>query len=158
MRRNIFMTTIIAIPLSPLAELFEKYVFGDWEFVRFLVVLIILDTLLGFIRHWIAHDISSRAFGMIARKLLVYSSVMVLGHVMSQFSVAGEPVDSFVWFRYFACSALMVREGISIIENLEDIMPGFFPAWVIRRLKGFDNITGERIKGHGKERDPRNEK
>lgn len=156
--RNIKSIAIITLPISPLVELFEKYVFGDWEFVFFLLVLIILDTVLGFIRHWIAHDISSRAFGMIARKLLVYSSVMVLGHVMSRFSVAGEPVDSFVWFRYFACSALMVREGISIIENLEDIMPGFFPAWVIRRLKGFDNITGEKIKGHGKERDPWNEK
>ena len=100
------MTTFIALPLTPLAELFERYVFGDWEFVRFLVVLITLDTVLGFICHWIAHDISSRAFGMIVRKLLVYSSVMVLGHVMSQFSVGGEPVDSFVWFRYFACSAL----------------------------------------------------
>ena len=133
--RNFKLITFLTLPITPLAELFEKYVFGDWEFVKFLVVLICLDTALEFIKHWMSHDISSRAFGMIARKLLVYSSVMVLGHVMSRFSVAGEPVDSFVWFRYFACSALMVREGISIIENLEDIMPGFFPAWVIRRLK-----------------------
>lgn len=158
MMRNFKLITFLTLPITPLAELFEKYVFGDWEFVKFLVVLICLDTALGFIKHWMSHDISSRAFGMIAKKLLVYSSVMVLGHVMSQFSVGGEPVDSFVWFRYFACSALMVREGISIIENLEDIMPGLFPAWVIRRLKGFDNITGERIQRHEKEeRNSRNE-
>lgn len=156
--RNLKLITFVSIPLSPIAELFERYVFGDWEFVKFLIVLISLDTLLGFVKHYIAKDVDSRAFAMIAKKLIAYSSVMILSHVLSNFAVGGESVDSFVWFRYFACSALMVREGISIIENLEDIMPGFFPAWVIRRLKGFDNITGERIKGHGKERDPRNEK
>ena len=156
--RNLKLITFVSIPLSPIAELFERYVFGDWEFVKFLTVLIFLDTVLGFLKHYLAHDVDSRAFAMIAKKLIAYSAVMILSHVLSNFAVGGEAVESFVWFRYFACSALMVREGISIIENLEDIMPGFFPAWVIRRLKGFDNITGERIKGHGKERDPRNEK
>lgn len=149
--RNFKLITILTLPITPLAELFEKYVFGDWEFVKFLVVLICLDTALGFIKHWMSHDISSRAFGMIAKKLLIYSVIMMLSHVLASFAIAGEPVESFVWFRYFACSALMVREAISIIENSEDIMPGIVPAGILRRLKGFDNITGQKITKNGKE-------
>ena len=145
--RDLKITILAALPLSPFLELFEKYVFGDWEFVKFLVVLVCIDTGLGFIKHWIAHDISSKAYGMIGKKLIVYSSVMALSHVLANFKIASNAVDSFVWFRYFACSALMVREGISIIENCEEIVPGFMPTWIIKRLKGFNNQTGEKENG-----------
>ena len=41
--------TIMALPIAPLLEVIEKYVFGDWEFVKYLFVLVIFDTLLGFL-------------------------------------------------------------------------------------------------------------
>lgn len=28
--RNLKLITFVSIPLSPIAELFERYVFGDW--------------------------------------------------------------------------------------------------------------------------------
>ena len=142
--RNIKLTALTAMPAAPVLELFERYVFGDWEFVKFLVVLVVVDTILGFVKHLIEKDVSSKAYGMIAKKLLIYSSILAVSHVLSNFSINGEIVDSFVWFRYFACSALMIREGISIIENSEEIYPGLFPKWVVTKLKGFDNITGEK--------------
>lgn len=142
--KNLKMITLLAVPVTPFTELFERYVFGDWEFVKFLVVLVCVDTGLGFIKHWITHDVSSKAYGMIARKLIVYSCVMILSHVMGNFSIGGKVVDSFVWFRYFACTALMVREALSIIENVEEISPGFFPKAIITKLKGFDNVTGNK--------------
>lgn len=142
--KNLKMITLLAVPVTPFTELFERYVFGDWEFVKFLVVLVCVDTGLGFIKHWITHDVSSKAYGMIARKLIVYSCVMILSHVMGNFNIAGEVVDSFVWFRYFACTALMVREALSIVENVEEISPVFFPKTIITKLKGFDNVTGNK--------------
>lgn len=135
---------LLALPIAPAIELFERYVFGDWEFVKFLIVLVVVDTLLGFVKHYINKDISSKAYGMIAKKILIYCSILAVSHVLSSFSVNGEVVDSFVWFRYFACSALMVRESISIIENSEGICPGLFPKWIITKLKGFDNVTGKK--------------
>ena len=142
--KSIKMIALIALPISPFVELFERYVFGDWEFVKWLIVLVCVDTGLGFIKHWMSKDISSKAYGMIAKKLIIYSGVLVLSHVMANFSIAGSIVDSFVWFRYFACTALMVREALSIIENVEEICPGFFPKAVINKLKGFDNTTGKK--------------
>ena len=140
--KNLKMIALIALPLSPLLELFERYVFGDWEFVKWLIVLVCVDTVLGFVKHWLSKDISSKAYGMIGRKLIIYSCVLILSHVMGNFSIAGQVVDSFVWFRYFTCTALMIREALSIIENVEEICPGFFPKAIINKLKGFDNVSG----------------
>lgn len=136
---------MIALPITPFIELFEKYVFGDWEFVKYLVVLVVIDTILGFSKHYIKHDISSKAYGMIAKKIVSYSIVMIVAHVVATFRVGGEQIESLVWFRYFACSALMVREAISIIENLEVISPGFIPKSIVRRLSEFDSNTGKPI-------------
>ena len=136
---------MIALPITPFIELFEKYVFGDWEFVKYLVVLVVIDTILGFSKHYIKHDISSKAYGMIAKKIVSYSIVMIVAHVVATFRVGGEQIESLVWFRYFARSALMVREAISIIENLEVISPGFIPKSIVRRLSEFDSNTGKPI-------------
>lgn len=137
--------TLMALPIAPILEFIEKYVFGDWEFVKFLIVLVVIDTVLGFIKHFMAHDISSRAFGMIARKLLIYASVLIVTHVLASFSVGGNLVGCLVWFRYFACAALMVREAISVLENCETICPGLIPKWIVRRLREFDSTTGQKI-------------
>ncbi len=143
--KNIRMVALLALPVTPLLELFERYVFGDWEFVRWLVVLMCLDTFLGFVKHWYRRDVSSKAWGMIVKKLIVYSCVLVLSHVMSNFAIVGNAVESFIWFRYFACSALMVREALSIIENVEEICPGFFPKAIITKLREFDSINGNKL-------------
>ena len=143
--RHNTLITMIALPITPFIELFEKYVFGDWEFVKYLVVLVVIDTVLGFSKHYIKHDISSKAYGMIAKKIVSYSIVMIVAHVVATFKVGGEQIESLVWFRYFACSALMVREAISIIENLEVISPGFIPKSIVRRLSEFDSNTGKPI-------------
>ena len=143
--RHNTLITMIALPITPFIELFEKYVFGDWEFVKYLVVLVVIDTVLGFSKHYIKHDISSKAYGMIAKKIVSYSIVMIVAHVVATFRVGGEQIESLVWFRYFACSALMVREAISIIENLEVISPGFIPKSIVRRLSEFDSNTGKPI-------------
>ena len=143
--RHNTLITMIALPITPFIELFEKYVFGDWEFVKYLVVLVVIDTVLGFSKHYIKHDISSKAYGMIAKKIVSYSIVMIVAHVVATFRVGGEQIESLVWFRYFACSALMVRESISIIENLEVISPGFIPKSIVRRLSEFDSNTGKPI-------------
>ena len=152
--KNLKFISLVSIPLAPILEMFEKYIFGDWEFVKYLIVLVVIDTLLGFSKHYIRHDISSKAYGMIAKKLIVYSVVMIVAHVIASFTVAGEAIDSLVWFRYFCCSALMVREGISILENTNSIYPGLIPKSIVRRLSEFDSDTGEPIykKGGDNER------
>ena len=145
MKNKLYNVTLFSLPLAPLLEVCERYVFGDWEFVKFLIVLVVFDTLLGFVKHFKAHDISSKAYGMIAKKLFVYASVLVVTHVLATYTVSGETIGCLVWFRYFACSSLMVREAISILENCEAVYPGLLPKALVRRLSDFDSNTGQKI-------------
>ena len=136
------ITVMTALPVSWWTQFgLDYYVFSDWAFLRFLAVLVILDTLLGFIKHYRSHDVSSRAFGAIANKLLVYTTVMILSNVVSHYSINGVEQTYLQWFGTFCCTALIIREVLSIIENVEAIYPGFFPKWIIRRLKDFDSDT-----------------
>lgn len=145
---NIALILKLSLPISLLSELFGYYVFSDWEFLKFLVVLVILDTVLGFIKHWIEHDLSSKAYGMIGRKLIVYSAVLILANVVSHYKIDGNTQTTLQWFGTFCCTALMIREALSIIENVEAISPGFFPKSIIRRLSDFNSVTGNKIKEH----------
>ena len=56
---SFYIPIVVAIPITPFVGWFEKYVFGDWEFLKFLVVLMIVDTLMGFLHH-IKKDVYKR--------------------------------------------------------------------------------------------------
>ena len=142
--KNLKLVCIIALPLNGIlnVEFFRTYVFDDWEFVKWLAVLMAVDTALGVLKHWFTRDISSKGYGMVGKKLIVYSAVMVLAHVLSCFTVHNQPVTTLQWFGSFGCTILMVREGLSIAENIEAILPGFLPKSVVERLKDFASGKG----------------
>lgn len=139
--KNLKLVCIVALPLNVIlnVDFFRIYVFSDWEFVKWLAVLMVVDTALGIIKHWFTKDISSKGYGMVGKKLIVYSAVMILAHVLSNFTVKNLPVTTLQWFGSFGCTVLMVREGLSIIENIEAILPGFFPKSIVSRLKDFNS-------------------
>lgn len=143
--RHLSTVFIVSLPINAVLNFCSVYIFSDWAFVRYLLVAIVLDTVLGFIIHWRDKDLSSKAYGMIAKKLITYSAVLILSHIVTKFTINGQPVETLAWFGTFACTSLMVRETLSIIENIEDIYPGFFPKSIIKRLKMFDSETGDRL-------------
>ncbi len=133
--RKYYFSFIIAFPVSYIADFVERYVFGDCHWVIYLAVLVVLDTILGFTKHWLSNTVSSRGWGDVGVKLLLYSSVLILGHVLGHVEVAAESGTSQLsWFKTFSCIFLIVREALSIVENIEEIKPGFFPAWLVKRL------------------------
>lgn len=130
---------LFALPLSFFVDGIEKYIFKDWEFLKFLVVLIALDTLLSWIYHiFFTQDFSSKGFGMIFVKLITYGALMIVGHVMGSFSINNLPQETFTWFRSLILTALLVREALSIVENTGKIYPQGVPLWIRKYLKDFD--------------------
>ena len=111
------------------------YVVGECHWVVYLAMLMLLDTLLGFTKHWINHTVSSKGWGDIGIKLIIYTAVLILGHALGvvEYAAGGQPAQ-LSWFKTFSCIFLMVRETISIVENIEEIKPGFFPKWLVKRL------------------------
>lgn len=131
-----------AIPVSWYTQYgLDYYVFSDWAFLKYLIVLVTIDTILGVVKHYKTKDLSSKAFGDLGSKLLVYTSVMIMANVLTHFSVGGEEQTYLQWFGTFCCTSLIIREALSIIENVEAIFPGFFPKWIIKRLQDFNSDT-----------------
>lgn len=116
----------------------EQYVFADWQFLTFLGVLVSIDTLLGLIKSFKMRSLSGKFFGLVAGKIIIYVCFLVLAHILSHYTIEGEKNSFFGWFNNVAYSAVIVRESISVLENMGAIRPGLIPEWILKKLKQYD--------------------
>lgn len=136
--------------VAVITKFISVYLFADFEFARWLAVLIVIDTALGVVEALRKGNISSKGFGMLIRKVMVYGIVLCVIHILTHFKVEGDKNSLFNWFTQIGYSALVVRESISILENAGRIAPNLLPPWILKRLKGFDKtgkpeeLTGEK--------------
>ncbi len=131
------MSFSVAAFMVPVVDFVEQYLFNDWEFLASMMTLIILDTCLGTYRNLKQRTLSSLNFGKVLRKIILYSTLLIVTHVFRHFKVHGVEVHFFTWMDYFMYSAIMVKELISILEHISSIHPGLVPPWIIGRLKQF---------------------
>lgn len=115
-----------------------EYIFSDWQFAAFLITLIAIDTFVSVLRHWQLRTVSSLGFAKLFLKVIVYSCFLITIHVLTNFTVSGEREMFFTWIDDFAYSAIIVREAISILENISLLYPGLIPAWIVKRLERFN--------------------
>ena len=137
MTKNLFII-ISGVISAPLMELIEKYLFKDWDFFKFFFPLIIMDTLLGVIKNWKYGTLSNDAWGKVLWKMLTYGFILILAHIITHFTVDGQVVIVFSYFDEAIYSALVIKESISILENLGAVNPNLIPKWLLQRLKQFD--------------------
>lgn len=123
----------------------EKYVFKDWDFAGYLLVLIVADTLLGVAKNIKNKTVSSSGFANFFIKLLVYSCVLISLHVLNNFTVNKVSHQLFDWSNTVVYTAIIIRELISIFENVAEIKPNLIPAWILKILKSHDSQTGEKL-------------
>jgi phage-related holin len=126
---------------------FETYVFADWQFLTFFLTLQVMDTFLVFYKALVTKSVSTKLFGFVFQKVVIYSCFLVLVHIMANYTIAGERNSFFGWFTAVAYSAVMVREGISILENISSIRPDLIPQWILKRLKQYDKTGRFEAKG-----------
>ena len=127
-----------AVILTPIIEFFGKYVFADWEFLILLSVLVCLDTITGFVKAWKRGVVSSSGFTGVIIKVFVYGVFVCVLHALQSFSDKELVIATFDWVGTLGYAAVVVRESISVIENLGAIKPDLIPSWVLKRLKDFD--------------------
>lgn len=137
MTKNLFIA-IAGIVSAPVLELFEKYLFGDWDFFKFFFPLVVIDTFCGVLKNWKYGTLSSKAWEKVLWKLLTYGIILILAHIITHFTVEGKVVIVFSYFDEAIYSALVVKESISILENVGAINPNLVPKWLLQRLKQFD--------------------
>ena len=129
---------LLASVLGFLKLIVEKYLFNDWQFLSALFVLVLPDTFLGIWKNLKNKSLSSRDFAGFFEKIGLYASFLILTHVLLTFTVSGKEIGVFAWIDNVFYSAIMVREAISILENIGAIKPDLVPAWILAYLKKFD--------------------
>lgn len=77
---------------------------------------------------------------MIITKLFIYSAILIVSHVMGNFTVEGGNVEIYAWFRAVVCNALIIRESISIVENAAKVSPTLVPQRIRKYLSDFDEF------------------
>lgn len=133
---------MVSAAFASVKAIFDTYIFSDWQFVTFLMVLIIVDTLLGTYNAYKKKKLESRAYARLFEKILLYAGLLILTHVLMRFPVAGAATGLFNWLDDTLYCAIMVREALSIFENIAEIKPNFLPIWLVSRFKKFDE-TGQ---------------
>lgn len=132
----------LSLVVSPVFAFFEKYIWADWDFIKFLAVIVLIDTVTGIVKHYRAKTISSNGFGRFFVKVIVYFLFLVVVHNLTHYTTDGEVDGIFGWLDSLGYASIMCREAISIFENLGAIYPELIPSWILKRLKAFDK-TGD---------------
>ncbi|WP_273210806.1 phage holin family protein [Runella zeae] len=134
----LMITTILLSIVKTVLDFVEIYLFNDWPFLWSLLVLVHVDTVLGFWKSAKNRTVSSRGFAGYFEKLGSYAAFLILTHVLITFPIEGTPTKIFAWINNVFYSAIMVREAISIVENIGAIKEGIIPTWILAYLKKYD--------------------
>jgi phage-related holin len=149
MIRLLLLMAVFAPSFGGLGQAFNKYVFSDWDFVPFLAVAIMLDTLTGVYVNAKLSRLHSFKMRSLFEKLQQYAIGLIIIHGIASHLVDGSPntvVQMIVPFLKGSFYAYMlVCEAISIEENLQRIGSGYLPKWVKRKLMDYRETgnTGE---------------
>ena len=135
------MIFTVSLPLSIVADL-SRYLYQDWEFAKWIGITVVLDTILGVIKHLLHKDASSESFfSKFGKKIAIYIVLLILSNILSNYTVQGSVVGATQWIGTYLCVFMMVREGFSCVENIQAIYP-ILPVAFVKRLKDF-NDRGE---------------
>lgn len=129
---------ILATCFATMKTFIDQYLFSDWEFFMFLSVLVWTDLFLGVWKHYKLETISSKGFGKAIEKFIIYGVVLILAHVLCRYTVNGTTNVIFAWMPNVLYGVLVVKESISIMENIGVIYPNVIPSWILKKLKEYD--------------------
>lgn len=103
-------------------QLIQQYIFKDWEYLNFLIVLFVLDTVFG-----VWKSIKDKTFDFdkiwdVIAKAFVYGGVLVVGHVLSYFTV-DKNVSGYGFVANVFYSMLILFEARSALRNMGEVYP-----------------------------------
>lgn len=142
------LSFVSADVLQKSAVAFQKYVFADWNFIGYLLVVYVVDTLLGVTMSLKQRRHHSRQFRGMFEKFIQYGAVLIMVHVLCEFTVDGKKntiLEALVpHFKAVMYLAVLWAEVKSIDENLRGLgFPGLpFPKFLRKRLSDWEE-TGQ---------------
>lgn len=131
-------TICASIGWAAISASFNKYVFSSWDFALVLAIFVAIDTATGVWKAWKLKTVNSHRLGGMLTKLVLYAIVLTVSHGMVNFGS-----ENLAWAQEGIFAFLLVREGLSILENVSVIHPGILPKWVLKRLAQFQEEADE---------------
>lgn len=129
---------VIAWTWSAFATLFQTYIFSRWDYLIYLSIAILIDTILGVWKAFKYNQISSTKLGGLVVKVVLYGLFLILINSLSNFAQYNWSKLLFSYLQETFYVAIMIRETISIVENIGAIKPDLLPSWILKKLKSFD--------------------
>ena len=118
--------------LEGIRNYFAQDALISYKLIVSLIYLILIDTFFGVWKHYKNKSLSSSGWGSFATKIIIYWGFYIVAR-----NIAGIPFLD--WSGDLLISGLLIRESISIVENMEKMKPGTIPPWITKRLKDFDD-------------------
>jgi hypothetical protein len=132
----------LGLLINPFLTFVQKYIFADLDFIIFVGLIILLDTILGVWKGLKYNKFSSFRFYDVVEKVVLYGFFLVFVHIGTHFRGGTSWLSG--WLDNIGYTIVIVREGISLIENIGAIRPQLLPKWLLSKLKDFDE-KGELI-------------
>ena len=140
MRLSLLLMLSLTTVIYNILVFINKYIFSDWNFIGFLLVMVILDTLTGIIRAYKLRNVFSMQLRGLFRKIIEYGIALIVTHVLCSYQGEGSQstfvqyvIPSFDSFMKFL---ILAAEALSINENLKAAgYRGIFPDWMQIRMK-----------------------
>ena len=134
-----FSSWLAFVVVGPLVAFVEKFVFNDWNYLKFLMVVVALDFITGVTRSWKAGiPITSKGWRDTVSKIIQYSAFLICTHVTIHFEVDGQPLMPFDWINDSAYVFLIAIEIKSVYENIVAINGNLdFLKPIIKKIEQF---------------------
>lgn len=128
------ITTALIAYAGVIAQYAKKYIFGDIEFLSFLLVAIAADTLIGAYAN--RNKFNFNIFiGSLFDKIIKYCLLLISVHVATHFTVDGNKIEYFTWLDYAVYSAMIAKEFLSVVKHGGTTLSNLLPDWLIDKIK-----------------------
>lgn len=99
----------------------QKYLFADFEYLKFLLIATTIDLITGIAKAWAqgGHKaVTSKGIRMTVLKFIQYGAFLIITHVISSFTISGEPYPRFGFIKDWGYLLLLLVEVKSVYENI----------------------------------------
>lgn len=127
---------VVAGVFTPVWAFINKWLWSDWEFLQWLGILIAADLASGIFKSWMKKEtIASEGLRKTIIKFAQYGGLLIVVHVLENFTIKGETVGIYSWMTVPSYTLLMGVEALSILENLQELNRKFKMGDFINRIK-----------------------
>lgn len=127
----------IAFVGSPVILVIETYIYNDWDFLVWVIIMVGLDWIWAVYLAWKTKSISAEGFKKGGEKLAQYATLLILGHILYNVRSGGAQMVAFSYMTLLIHGYIITLESISILEKQAAINPRLVPKWLLDKLKSY---------------------